>query len=227
MLVEPINSFLKMMGAVEESYPEGWDFNFFKQMKSFAKRKAYCDAKLKRRLGAGSSRIVYQIDDNKVLKLAANEKGQSQNQQEYDLYTDGLIAGKETQKLLAKIFSADEEEFNWIEMELVERVTSDDFKNKLGVPFPEFQKIISYWGSSNAGRENEKDKPALWDELNHNANNYPWWKALINIGDNFDYAVADWKRLSSWGKTQDGRMVLIDFGLSQDVYQSHYAKDKK
>jgi hypothetical protein len=225
MLGEPIGSFLKMVGAIGESYPAGWDLNFFKSMKSFAKRKSYCDARLKKRLGAGSSRIVYQIDNDKVLKLASNEKGQSQNQQEYDLYTDGLIAGKETQQLLAEIFNADEEDFNWIEVELVDRVTSEDFKSKLGIPFSEFQKIITYWGNSTAGRESEK--PALWDELNHNSGRYPWWKALLDIGDNFDYALADWKRLSSWGKTGEGRMVLVDYGLSQEVYDTHYRKDKK
>ncbi len=226
MLVEPIEPFLKMLGSVDESYPTGWDFSFFKQMKSFAKRKAYCDAKLTRRLGTGSSRAVYQIDDGKVLKLAINEKGRSQNQQEYDLYTDGLIAGKPVQGLLARIYSADEENFDWLEMELVERVTSNDFKTKMGIDFPEFQKVISYWGDKDAGRNNPKAAPEMWDVLNNNAENYPWWMNLTNIGDNFDYAVADWKRLSSWGKTADGRMVLVDFGLTHDVYDAHYAKKR-
>jgi hypothetical protein len=30
--------------------------------------------------------------------------------------------------------------------------------------------------------------------------------------------------LSSWGKTADGRLVLLDYGFTDDVYQKHYKK---
>lgn len=221
-------SFAEAINTVlHEEYPTAWSIDQFKAMRSFAKRKAYCDARLKTRLGSGSARIVYQIDNEKVMKLAANAKGLSQNEQEHDLYNDGYLVNNPARQLLAKVFAADTEGWTWLEMELVGHASSADFKQYFGIEYKDFVDVITYWGRSLHGGSQPGPKPAAWEELNENPDKHPWWKWITDIGNNFDYEPADWKRLSSWGKTADGRLVLIDFGLTSDVYQKHYASGKK
>ena len=68
---------------IGEDYPTQFDMNLFKSLKTFKERIEYCEANLKK-IGSGSSRIVYQVDNNKVLKLAKNKKGIAQNETEID-----------------------------------------------------------------------------------------------------------------------------------------------
>lgn len=62
----------------EMAYPVSFNFDEFKSLKSFAQRVRYCDEHLQK-LGSGSSRIVYVVDNDKVLKLAKNKKGLAVN----------------------------------------------------------------------------------------------------------------------------------------------------
>ena len=66
---------------IEEDYPASFNMDEFKMLRSFNARINYCQARLKR-ISSGSSRIVYQIDDELVLKLARNVKGLAQNEAE-------------------------------------------------------------------------------------------------------------------------------------------------
>ena len=64
---------------MDEAYPTSFNIEEFKQLKSFNQRIQYCEQHLQR-ISSGSSRIVYKIDDEKVLKLAKNKKGLAQNE---------------------------------------------------------------------------------------------------------------------------------------------------
>ena len=65
----------------EMAYPVSFNMDEFKMLKTFAARIKYCQARLQR-ISSGSSRIVYKIDNEKVLKLAKNRKGIAQNEAE-------------------------------------------------------------------------------------------------------------------------------------------------
>ena len=81
------SQFQKLTSLVSEmAYPATFDMSVFKSLNSFQSRIEYCASRLKR-LGAGSSRIVYQIDDEKCLKLAKNQKGVAQNLAEIEFGT--------------------------------------------------------------------------------------------------------------------------------------------
>ena len=58
---------------VEEEYPATWNVEEFKNLKSFNQRVQYCETNLTR-IASGSSRIVYKIDDTKVLNLRLSVK---------------------------------------------------------------------------------------------------------------------------------------------------------
>ena len=53
---------------MDEDYPSSFDMEHFKTLTKYAERVRYCDAHL-RKISSGSSRIVYIVDDTKVLKL--------------------------------------------------------------------------------------------------------------------------------------------------------------
>ena len=67
--------------SIEEAYPESFNMETFKSLRNHAERNRYAAEHLQK-IAAGSSRIVYKIDDEKVLKLAKNDKGIAQNETE-------------------------------------------------------------------------------------------------------------------------------------------------
>ena len=63
------------------AYPVSFNMAEFKTLKTFTARIKYCQARLQR-ISSGSARIVYKIDNEKVLKLAKSRKGIAQNEAE-------------------------------------------------------------------------------------------------------------------------------------------------
>ena len=82
--VSPIRKYDNQNSILNEmAYPSTFDMKEFKAIRTFVDRVNYCNSILKY-LGRGSSRMVYEIDDEKVLKLAYNNKGIAQNRAEAD-----------------------------------------------------------------------------------------------------------------------------------------------
>ena len=94
------------------AYPTSFDIQQFKQIRSFAEKIRYCDSRLIK-LGSGSGRIVYQIDDEKVLKLAKNAKGIAQNAVEAEGYIQNY-------SIAARVFETDDND-SFVEMELARK----------------------------------------------------------------------------------------------------------
>lgn len=100
---------------LDEDYPLTFNMEHFKTLRSFNQRIQYCEQNLQR-ISSGTSRIVYKIDNEKVLKLAKNSKGLAQNEVEagYSKYND-------LEDLVARTFDYDEKNL-WVEMELARPV---------------------------------------------------------------------------------------------------------
>ena len=62
---------------------QAFNIEEFSKLHSFQKRVQYCNERLQR-LGAGSSRIAYKLNEERVLKIAKNSKGIAQNEKEAD-----------------------------------------------------------------------------------------------------------------------------------------------
>lgn len=67
---------------LKEAMSESFSFEELKAIKSFKGRYEYCLKTLGPTQGRGSSRVVFQLSDERVLKLALNEKGIAQNEVE-------------------------------------------------------------------------------------------------------------------------------------------------
>lgn len=88
----------------------------------------YCVDKLGNPFANGSSRTCFTISDEKVLKLAHNEKGIAQNKIEYNVYK------KAYSFLLPRIYDVSNG-FSWIVCEHVLPCSYEDFEKLFGKPF--------------------------------------------------------------------------------------------
>lgn len=204
----------------EATYPEEFDMNYFKSLTSFNKRIQYCEAFLQR-LSSGSSRIVYKIDENTVLKLAKNQKGIAQNEVEgqHDCYRDNM-------NMFAKIYDTDEN-YLWIEMQLAKKAKPSDFKRLTGYDF----NTVCYWIDYCKPDRYRNSNPlkTFFDspEFEENWDEYGLLAELQEYIGNYDVPIGDLKRISSWGVVNGEygeELVLIDYGLTNDVFNNYYKR---
>lgn len=201
-----------------EEYPSEFDLAHFKALNNFSARARYCNEKLKR-ISSGSARIVYMIDDTKVLKLAKNKKGLAQNEIEisHSQYND-------ISHVLARVFAYDQNNL-WSEMELARKVTPNIFKSVTGFSFQDYCTAIHNYGidvhSTRNIRKMDIDKnivAAMWE------NEFTY--GIFDYIGNYTIPVGDLQRLSSYGlvkRNGQDTIVLIDYGLDNDVYNEYYS----
>lgn len=207
----------------EMAYPVTFNMDEFKKLNSFAARVRYCQERLQR-LSSGSSRIVYKIDNEKVLKLAKNKKGIAQNENETDYYLQQIGC-------FAKIFDFDDVNYLWVEMQLARKAKASDFKRLTGYDFNVLCAWIDYCSEGYSRRRIYRNRN--YDELFNSESfqeNYDYsifYQLQDYLGNYQLESTGDLKRLSSWGVvTNNGQeeLVLIDFGLTDNTYDEFYKR---
>ena len=201
-----------------EDYPNSFSIDEFKKLNSFASRIRYCEEHLKR-ISSGSSRIVYKIDDEKVLKLAKNKKGLAQNEveAEYSQYYD-------ISDITARVFDIDANNL-WVEMELARRLKTSDFIKITGFKWKDYVAALHNHGEDANGRGrsykidvNPDIVEAMWED--------EFVYEMFDFLGTYGIPSGDLKRTSSYGVVKrDGKdtIVMIDYGLTSDVYKSYYS----
>ncbi len=203
----------------EMAYPTEFSMETLKQLPSYKKRVDYVQSLLPR-ISSGSSRVVFKIDDEKVLKVAKNKKGLAQNEAE----SDGFL---NKHAICAKTFDSDDNGL-FIEMEFARKVTEKDFIRLSGLTLKQLCNVLivedkrrnprkgQYYSTS---KEDQELTQRLWDESE-------FFQNLMELVSNYGYPIpGDFCRLSSWGKViREGSesLVLIDFGLTKEVLETHY-----
>ena len=200
---------------LDEDYPSSWSIDEFKKLTSFSARVNYCNQHLQR-LASGSSRIVYKVDDTKVLKLAKNKKGLAQNETEIDFGRDSYLSD-----IVAKIFDFDENGL-WVEMELAQKLTPAMFKNIVGVDFENYCEAMRYRYRVAVEYQYRIPKPENMDEMWENDFVYKMMDMMVN----YELILADLCKITSYGLVDNNRIVLIDSGLTNEVFDTHYIKSK-
>lgn len=204
----------------EMAYPVLFDINVFKSLKSFSKRIQYCE-KFLQRIASGSARIVYKIDDEKVLKLAKNAKGIAQNEVEGGDYYLQKIG------CFAKTFDVDEN-YLWVEMQLARKAKISDFKRITGFDFYTICAWCDYVSPNLYNHIDERMKQLFQsDEFQEYIDDYDGLFYQLNdyIGNYQLKHIGDLKRISSWGVIiEDGeeKLVLVDYGFNDDVAKRYY-----
>ena len=195
---------------VDEDYPSTFDMDHFQTLKNFNQRVKYCKEHLKR-ISSGSSRIVYMIDDTKVLKLAKNQKGLAQNEVEIQWGQDSYFGS-----ILAHTFMYHPDDL-WVEMELARKVSKKDFQRLTDCTIEELYYYLMNFNEINRGkRPIFTMDPAVKERLDENE----FVSGIVDFMSNIGAPAGDFGKLNSYGIVQrDGQddIVLIDFGLANDV----------
>lgn len=211
----------------EMAYPTNFNLQEFSQLPTVVARKKYCDERLQK-LGAGTSRIAYRVDDEKVLKIARNKKGIGQNEAECDW-------GRNNYEVFAKIFEADTNNYTWVEMEIARKAKKSDFDNLIGISFEDLCDIIAFMYNQYAKRGKKEvymyntrnDVQYMMEDYVYNESN-PFLVNLYRYMCDYQPSViGDWSRLVNWGiVTRNGQEmpVIIDAGLTEDVYNKYYRR---
>lgn len=212
-----IKRYLSENLALNEAQDDTFSFDDLNNIRSFAKRVEYCKMHLGNPIGRGSSRVVFQLDDEKVLKLAMNRKGVAQNNVEYDKYA-------ETYNVTPKLYNCANDE-TWIVTEYVLPAKRQDFMECLGIDFDTFFEFIKacYNCYARRGREvpcdlSNEQFSGLCD------NNEDLYHFYCYMAD-YQLPFGDICRLGNLGMVmRDGEphIVILDTGCNQEVYDTYY-----
>jgi hypothetical protein len=175
-------------------------------LETYNARKNYAERNLKH-LSSGSSRIVYLTPGKTIIKLAKNDKGIAQNKAESN--------PEMKSKYLNPIISAAKNHY-WLETHYLEKITEKEFEEMTGLKFEEFGDSLRY-GLQDVSGNKDKDKPKDFEKVSKS----DIYKELKDVGEKFKLLPGDLARISSWG-TKDGRPVLIDAGLTRDIFDEYY-----
>jgi hypothetical protein len=178
---------------------------------TFTDRVDYAEKHLEH-LSSGSSRVIYLTPNKTVLKLAKNNRGIAQNKVEAN--------PKMTSKYVNKTLKADKNGV-WKISPFLDKITEKDFKEMTGIDFKDFGEAISY-GLKAISENSDAEKPKDFDKIKK----LDIYKEIIRLGEEWDLLPGDIERISSWG-TDKGHPVLLDAGLTRDIYDEFYDSASK
>jgi hypothetical protein len=179
-------------------------------------------------VGAGSSRIVFAVSPKKVVKLAGGwdeasgappssryvQAGRAQNKVEYEAYK---TASPEERMLLPVVYEAGPN-YAWIMCELVRPLRSDDeLRAMLYLSTEQYAKFMDVIGY---GRKSFEEFVASLGGEAHKV-----FDRLAKLAEKLDLHIGDMSTIDQWGKTADGRLVLLDTGATEEVMRSYYREE--
>jgi hypothetical protein len=158
----------------------------------------------------GSSRCVFALDNKYALKVAGDIKGNDDNS-----YRKGIAQNKVEYKLslnseihdvLAKVYD-NAPDYEWIVSDLVRPLNDNDENTFYELTGVTFNAMMSYLYQVENG-----DKPP----------SLGYFVSQIEKAIKLGKLALDDFRPDQFGKTADGRIVILDYGFSDDVQQNYY-----
>lgn len=207
---------------IKEAMMQGFSIDTLYSLPTFNSKIKYCKQMLGKPIGKGSSRMVFQIDDETVLKLAINNKGIAQNEQEgqKDWYLDMLGVTPKVYHDYNK-----EGDYTFIVSEYVLPAKAQDFKECLGVDFKTFASFIA---ASYNQYARYKTYGAMNDEMfSEYLENSEELNAFNDYMINYQVPCGDIMRLANLGMVQrngEPHIVILDSGLTDDIYDNFYRR---
>lgn len=219
---------MRIKELFETPLPDDWDHDIYNDRIPFSKRVRYAKERAMQ-MGVGSSRIAFKIPyqgRDTVIKLSRNKKGQAQNEVEADLLSEGLI-----QHIGITIPLIDYDTENnaptWIHTEFAEKIRPNQMKQFTnGLDLMSFIECAAYESGShdNITYQNKSITNSFDSEIDrYNLNDLDFYHQVKELVGNYRGVVV-WRDLTvlrNWGLYR-GSPVVIDLGLSEDVYKTHY-----
>ena len=218
------NIIKKSVKKIYEARMEGFRLDVLTNSKTFGERIKYCINMLGSPIGIGSSRVVFQLDDDSVLKLARNEKGIGQNREE-------IILGSNPEfSCFPKILNGtDTNNFLWVISEHVLPAQKYDFFELMRIPFQHIQQFAF----AVKGYVKRKDPAAkkLLDKFYRQYRGKPkvmsFFNDIYKLYAKYGNEIWDITRIPNWGlcnRNGEATLVILDIGFSIDVKQNLYRK---
>lgn len=210
----------------EMALPADWDETALGHDKSFKSRLDYA---LKRaaKLGGGSSRVAFTVEDNgrpTALKVAKNAKGIAQNAAELGILNDGYLG-----KLDIVIPLVDYDKKNpqptWIQTEIAQKASETKLANMMRAGRYLFH--LTAYANDLIG--NKKDKWSTQRALDHLATLSEedaeifkeYAHEIADLVSSSSLQMGDFDRAANWG-IYNGRPVIIDLGYTADVVKLYW-----
>ena len=206
---------------LKEAMSDRFSFTELKNIRSFKGRYQYCLRTLGPTQGRGSSRVIFQLSDEKILKLALNKKGIAQNEVECDW-------GIQKYDVVPEIYNeSDTENYYYLVSEYVLPAKEQDFEHIFGFDFMTFcQCLVAFWKCYNPRGTcwirpmDDKSLEALMDDC-EDLNSFYYYMT--------DYRppIGDMIRIDNYGMTKRSgspQIVLLDSGLTDDVFNNYYKR---
>lgn len=199
--------------------------NFIKELqniKSFNGKIKYADNNFQR-IGSGSGRIVYDIDDKVAFKLAKNPKGIGQNEAEA-----GVGVYNDTQHIVAKIVDFDDNQYTWVLAEKAKKVTESRIKQLTGIP--SLNELFYFLRNNEELSKGNSRLFRISDEITEELYENEFASELVDLISNYGQSAGDMGRPSTYGEVlRDGQptIVLTDYGINDEVYNTYYSPQRK
>lgn len=201
-------------------------------------------------VNSGSSRTVFIIDSKRVLKVVKNLAGKAQNKAEVEIYTKNKESGlftkvfrwnasytwiiselvrplkqyKEFQELTGFDFFTMEKAFRIGEMPAM----LEYYKNQ----YEASNQVLQKWLSPNkpsyidqydieGQQKNVQALQQIYKSLS-NPKVFDFLDRLLAAKEVNELEEADLTSIGHWGKTADGRVVILDYGYTSNVRNTYY-----
>lgn len=149
-------------------------------------------------LAEGSSRFIYKVDEDHILKAPFSEAGELQNRIEYDLYSEATGQQKEFLCPIVEGFIR-VGQFQSVCLVMKKAQPLQEYENFQG---ERVSTIMQHFQISSF------EELATYQDL----------KPLIQ---KYDLYIPDLEKITSWGMYED-HLVLIDYGCTNRIYEEHY-----
>ena len=221
----------------EVPLPPDWDKEQLNLRQTFKNRVKYAVSKAQK-LGTGSSRIAFVIPyegRNTVLKVAKNLKGLAQNEAELQILNDYVIGQSDIVIPLID-YDKDNKRPVWLQTELASQISMKPLLQLLRTPTLWFLTDAVKYRLSLPDKPRYLNKPAdlkekyfdpkMWTyggeptEQNFEMFN-EYVDKIAELKDSAQIELGDLQNDKNWGQFM-GRPVVIDLGLSSDVWNKYY-----
>ncbi len=195
-----------------------FNFDEYRKLPTPTSRLAYARNTLgSKELGAGSSRIVYDMGNTgKVLKIALNNKGVAQNKEELEI-TKKIHSSYPEYPIVTKVYGHDNSsEPTWLVSEKVRPIENSDITRETKGVLRSMDQLTDIFQSMMG--ENIYNLA----RSNPDVNFFKGLQAIPEVGMLSGDLVVSYH----WGVTEDGRIVVLDYGFTRDVADKHYGWNK-
>lgn len=177
-------------------------------LKSFDDRIALAEKHFEK-LGEGSSRTVFKLSNELVLKVAHNDKGIAQNFAEME--------PKMQRPCTNHILTADAKG-RWVIVRFTENLTIEKFKELMGFSFKSFTTALFYKFNNES---DDWEPPKDYDEIIKSE----FFKCIAELVLDCDLQLGDVDKIGSWGLLKN-KILLRDTGLTRGVWTENYKNSK-